>query len=1271
MRKFTLVCLSLAVTAAALVVHDGRAAADAADRGTAHARKFDLSTLRPEAARAAASAVSPPVSSFKPPETSGQKFVPSRRLEIGAGVDLVREFSGAPPRPGAEGVGSLAAFTPVPMPAPSLSFDGLANYDNIDLYNLLILPPDMNGDVGPGHYVQAVNAALRIYDKSGRPVTPAFKISDLFAQLNTTCSRRSDGLPIVLYDPLADRWMISQYCIAFPPFRQLIAISKTGDPTGQYYLYEFVMPNVKLNDFSKFGVWSDAYYMSTEEYFGSDYVSSGLFAFDRGKMLRGDPSAGYVYFSIPSSYPQRLGGVLPADLDGMTPPRAGTPGLFVGYTADEYGDAADAVRLFDLSVDFATPANSTLTERPESPLAVAPFDPTSPPGRTDILQPSPGAPLDSGSDRLMYRAAYRNFGTWEALVFNQTVRTSPPGEPYRAGVRLYELRRTGASFAVHEHSTIGNTSSSRWVASAAQDRDGNLAVQYNMVTDEKEPSILYTGRLAGDAPGMLRSEGELVAGSGVQKGFGWRWGDYSGMSVDPADDCTFWLTGEYYTQESEDFSDYTWLTRIGRFKFSECTPAPRGRLVVSLIDDATGRAIDNSPVELYRGGDLASVPFVRYTRTQQPTETMLIPPGQYTIVGRARGYGSASAAVTVADGGPQQTIELRLRPVPVIENAAVTFSAESCAIDQTAEPGETVTVNVPLRNTGAGAATSLVATLERTGGVIAVGPPQNYGALTAGGPAVTRPFSFTVSPTVRCGDPVTLRLTLTDNGEPVGRVEIRLESGAVRYALRESFDRVAAGRLPEGWASSATGAQQLWRVSSARRDSAPNSIFSPDPNQVGLNELTTPIFRVSTANARLTFRNWYELETTFLRNRLYDGSVLEIRIGDGGQWQDILAAGGAFESGGYDGTIDSCCSNPLGGRLGWSGRSGVNETSEFITTAVRLPASAAGQNVQLRWRVGTDVGTFREGQYLDDVAVADGYSCSCPGVRGGGRKFDLDGDGKTDLSVFRPTDAPNAPDFVIERSSDGAVLPVAWGSAGDRVAAADYDGDARTDIAVFRPSTSVWYILRSSDSTMAAAAFGLATDRTVPADYDGDGRADLAVWRPSDGAWYVLKSSDASIETRRFGLDGDIPLPDDFDGDGRADAAVYRPSSGVWYVSRSSDRAVTFRQFGISGDQPVPGDHDGDGRADIAVFRPSTGTWYLLRSKLGFGGAQLGVSGDRPLQGDFDGDGIYDIAVYRPSTSTWFWIPSSDGSTRTRVFGSTGDIPVPGSFVAEQSAASR
>ena len=888
----------------------------------------------------------------------------------GAAGFKVKDVPAAEPRSGPIKAGGTegrpATLTPVPMPATSLSFDGLTNFDNIAAYNLVILPPDMIGDVGPDHYVQAVNSLFRVYDKSGTPLTAPIKLSQLFEPLGTPCAARNDGLPTVLYDPLADRWLISQYCYNVPPFRQMIAVSTTGDPTGSYFVYEFVMPNVKINDFSKFGVWHDAYYMSTEEFLGSDYAGAGLFAFDRAKLLAGRPDAGYIYFNRPSDSVERRRNFLPSDLDGLRPPPAGAPNTFVSYTADEYGDPQDAIRLFDFHADFVNTSNSTFTERSESPVAVAAFDPTSVSGRTDIAQPAPGDFLDANSDRVNYRVAYRNFGGRESLVFNQTVRLAQ--SPYRAGVRLYEFQRTGAGpFGVTEQSTIGDATSSRWIGSAAQDHQGNLAVGYNFVNDGKEPSVLYSGRLAGEPAGSFRQEGKLVIGTGVQKAFGWRWGDYSGMSVDPSDDCTFWLTSEYYTQESEDFSEFTWLTRIGRFKFDECTAAPR-----AVISGTVTNAADGQPIN---GAQLTVGAYTRRTPETGIYGGLAVVPGTYSMTASAPGFRSQTVMLTAADG-ENLVRNFALQPVAVIQNASVQVTSESCGTNSAPEPGETVTLNVALSNTGLLNTQSLTAVLVPNGGVTNTGPPQNYGALAAGGPAVSRPFTFTVASTVACGGELLLNFQLNDGPNDLGVVTVVLRAGVVRTALGQNFDRVSGPALPQRWSSSATGAQNSWKASRSRSVSGAKSLFSPDPNQIGLNELTSPAFQINTAGAEVSFQNWYELETTFLRNRLYDGSVMEIKIGDA-DWQDIIAAGGLFLSGGYDGVIDSCCQNPLGGRSGWSGRSGVNSVSEFITTRAKLPPSAAGNRIQLRWRVGTDVGTFREGQYIDDLLVTDGFVCGC------------------------------------------------------------------------------------------------------------------------------------------------------------------------------------------------------------------------------------------------------------------------------------------------------
>ncbi len=876
---------------------------------------------------------------------------------------------------------NLIKFSALPMPVPTLSFDGISNRENNDAYGFAVIPPDMSGDVGPNHFVQSVNILTRIYNKNGAPLTPAFKLSDVFAVLNTPCSAANFGNPITLYDPLADRWILSQYCTNAPPFRQMIAVSQTADPTGAYFAYEFVMPNLRLNDYPKIGVWTDGYYMSTDEFIGNDFTGNGVFAFDKRKMLAGDPTASYIYFNLPATSMTRRGGYLPSDTDGLTAPPNGAPNTFATYTATEYGDANDALRLFDFRADFANPNASTFIERNESPLIVAPFDPTSPPDRADIAQPGTSETLDSQSDRLMYRLAYRNFGTSESLIVNQTVRVTPPNEIYRAGVRVYELRKPfGGAFAVRENATIGTNDISRWIGSAAQDNQGNIAVGYSAASEIEKPSVRYSGKLAGEPAGSFRTEIDLMKGTGVQTGFGYRWGDYSQMTVDPTDDCTFWTTGEYYTAASQAESSYGWLTRIGRFKFPECTRSPRSIINGTITNAATNQPISGALIT-------ANAVYTRNTNAAGSFGNLTLPPNTYFLTASADGYRPQNVTVTVADG-QILTRNFALQPTAILNQTGYQFASESCAIDNAVEPSETVTLNISLRNTGAKNTTNLTATLLTTGGIINPSAAQNYGALLINGASVARPFTFTAAPNLRCGDPLTLTLQLNDGAENLGTVTISLNAGAKRIAFQEDFDFVNLPVLPSGWTSSASGAQSIWATTEDYFESPQNSVFSTASNQVGVNQLTSPVFRINSVNPRLTFRNRYELETTFLRNRLYDGAVLEMKIGSFGKFRDILIAGGTFESGGYDGIIDACCQNPLAGRLGWSGKSGVNQIPQFVTATVKLPARAAGKNVQFRWRVGTDNGTSTDGQFIDDVRVEDGFVCVCQTAPSNSAPFD-------------------------------------------------------------------------------------------------------------------------------------------------------------------------------------------------------------------------------------------------------------------------------------------
>lgn len=271
-------------------------------------------------------------------------------------------------------------------------------------------------------------------------------------------------------------------------------------------------------------------------------------------------------------------------------------------------------------------------------------------------------------------------------------------------------------------------------------------------------------------------------------------------------------------------------------------------------------------------------------------------------------------------------------------------------------------------------------------------------------------------------------------------------------------------------------------------------------------------------------------------------------------------------------------------------------------------------------------------------------------------KFDFDGDGKSDIAVFRPSSGA----WYFSNSGSNSFSSVAFGQNGDKPVAADYDGDGKTDVAVYRAGT--WYLIKSSNNTFETVSFGVSSDIPVPSDFDGDGRADIAVFRPESGAWHRLLSATNAYSSVSFGGGNDVPLAADYDGDGKADINVFRPSDGVWYRINSGNGAFSATQFGQSGDKPIIGDFDGDRRADLAVFRLSSGTWFVLNSSnSSFTSTSFGFSTDIPVAADYDGDGKTDIAVYR--SGIWHRINSRDNSFGTTYFGADSDIPIPAQYL--------
>ena len=489
--------------------------------------------------------------------------------------------------------GAVATLTAAAIPAPLLSFEGLSNQDNFNLFGFRVNPPDPVGDVGPNHYVEMVNLAFAVYDKQGNVLLPATRIGALWDGFAVEDCTDPSGDPIVLYDQLADRWILTQFTTRDPIFYNCIAISQTGDPTGAYYRYAFSTgPN--FPDYPKYGVWKDSYVITTREFGPTVEYGIGVYALDRNKLIEGDPSARMVGFFLDGNDPAILplvgDGLLPADLDGNRKPRNDAKIPIVGTQDDGagYGATFDALNIWELDVHWNAKAAADATLALATQLPVAPFDsifpcrvvpgpppPAPQPTSRDCL-PQPGVAPNQYLDILSYRQrptwrlAYRNFKDYEALVTAQSVEALPA----TAGMRWYEIRRTNGTYTLYQQGTHAPSDGvHRWMGSIAQDKNGNAALGYSVVNATTVfPGIRYTGRLASDPLGtMPLGEGTIVNGTGVQRTTNSRWGDYTSMNVDPIDDCTFWYVNEYYTAAGQASSLAGWQTRIAAFKLPGCS----------------------------------------------------------------------------------------------------------------------------------------------------------------------------------------------------------------------------------------------------------------------------------------------------------------------------------------------------------------------------------------------------------------------------------------------------------------------------------------------------------------------------------------------------------------------------------------------------------------------------------------------------------------------------------------------------------------------------
>src|SRR5262245_15366968 len=558
-------------------------------------------------------------------------------------------------------------------------------------------PPDTNGDVGRTQYVQDVNIGIQVFDKTtGTSLFGPVAIGSLWTGFGGPCEG-GRGDPVVVYDPLADRWVVSQFAIPAGqsvPQDECIAVSQSGDATGAYYRYGFHLTGNFL-DYPKLGVWPDGYYMSSNIFntAGTAFVGPQAFVFDRTKMLVGDPTATVQTPGITGGATEET--FLPADLDGLTPPPVGAANPYV-----EFPSGAPLVyKIYKFHVDFVNPANTTFTLF-ASPSAAA-FTVLCPTTRACVPALN-GTAMDAIADRLMFRNAYRNMngGT---LVNNYTVSANAV-----AGIRWFELRNvnTGPVTAPFQESTYQPDTTWRWMGSVAQDNQGNMALGFSASDATINPQIRYAGRLVTDPLNTLSGEQHLFDGTGSQTDTVSRWGDYSDITVDPVDDCTFYYTQEYYGTTSS----FNWLTRVGYFKFAECTAPQQGtaHFVVTVCDG--GAALANASV---------SIDGMPYGATiANGTYDAVLAPGNHTYSVSKPTFGTVSGNFNITNGATTD-VPVCLQGSPLIVADGTTLVTEGCAPPNgVIDPNEIVTVTFGLTNNGGAHTRNLVATLQHSGDVV-------------------------------------------------------------------------------------------------------------------------------------------------------------------------------------------------------------------------------------------------------------------------------------------------------------------------------------------------------------------------------------------------------------------------------------------------------------------------------------------------------------------------------------------------------------------------
>ncbi len=844
------------------------------------------------------------------------------------------------------------------IPSPILNFNGI-QFPGVDCS---CAPPDTNGEVGETQYLQMVNEGFQVFDKAtGNSVLGPQGISSVWAGFGGVCETAGHGDPVVLYDQIANRWLISQFAGSSIPTDECIAVSTTSDATGTWNRYAFHLGS-SFFDYPHLGVWTDGYYMADNVFnsAGTARLGPQAFAFDRNAMLAGTPAT-FVTSNIVGGAGEAY--FLPADLEGQNLPPNGSPNPFVSFPS------SGNYKTWQFHADFVTPANSTFTLT-ASP-AAAGFTQLCPGNRACVPQlgGTGGNAIDGLGDRLMFRLTYRNFGDHESVVGNYSVKAGAV-----AGVRWFELRNvTSGTETVFQESTYSPDTDWRWLASAAMDSAGNIAVGFSASSSTISPQLRYAGRLSTDPLNQLaQGETHLFDGAGSQTGTSNRWGDYSSLTVDPVDDCTFWYTNEYYANTSQ----FNWRTRIGNFKFAECgTPgftlnATPADVQVCAGTPATytvqvGSVADfNSPVTLAATGNPSGT-----TANFSPNPVPTLPGSSTLTIDNTGGAAAGSYPISIggtATGASSESTNVTL-DVFVGTPGAPTLTGPS--------NGAT---NVPVRPV-----------FTWTG--------SNAGSFTID-VATDSSFTNIVYTNTVTGQTDTPNVDLPSNTQLYWRVSASNMCGAGGTSATFSFTTVAlpgdcsVGTTPvvlyqygfesglNGWTLGSGSTGNTWADNTTSVHGGGHSWSAVDSPTVSDQRFVSPAITLPTGQDPVTLSFWHKRGLEPNGSTCYDGGILEISTNNGGTWTQV--DGSDLLTDPYNGAVSSCCENPLANDQAWCG------TQDWTDSVVDLTLFG-GDTVQLRYRLGTDSSNSVDAWYIDDVKV---QSCSS---------------GSTTTHVVTPVAGPN------------------------------------------------------------------------------------------------------------------------------------------------------------------------------------------------------------------------------------------------------------------------